>query len=500
MEVFLVLCILVLIVALYRKHQQRFKFAEKITMHDSYVPLLGHSPLLFGKTREQMFRVLQGAFLKHDRLFQIRLGLKVFVCTSNPDIMRAVMDNPKIMNKLKEYTFMRVDQGLIAAPYSQWKHQRKTLNSSFNKHILENYIPLFDKCVGKMIEHMKQEADYSQVNVMQYISRCTLDMVCGSTFGTDILDDPEASKLIKLIDEGFDAIAQRIANVQYHPEFTYRLTNLYKKEKLGLNELYKYVWKIINAQRKLHQTDDKKEDPTEDGLEHYRKPQIFVHHLLKSKRAGEPFSDEEILQQSVTILLAGNDTTAIGLCNHLTLLAMHPEVQEKVRREIMDVFPDSGELETTPEALNQLTYLEQCILEAQRVCPSVPILGRSSNDDVEVEGVLIPRGTNFLFSMWAMHRRKEIWGPDADRFDPDRFSPERSKGRHPHAFAPFSLGMRDCIGKRYALLSMKLAMVHLLRNFRFHTHLRYEEMEFKFDITNKLSQGYQFRLEPFAIK
>lgn len=165
----------------------------------------------------------------------------------------------------------------------------------------------------------------------------------------------------------------------------------------------------------------------------------------------------------------------------------------------MAVFPTGVELETTPEALSQLPYLERCILEALRLCPSGPLLGRVCSEDIEVDGNVIPRGTNFLFSIFALHRRTDVWGPDAERFDPDRFLPERSQGRHPHAYAPFSMGSRDCIGKRYAIQGMKLVLVHLLRSFRFYTDLEYEQVEYKFDITLKLSQGYKFKIQPIDV-
>ncbi|KFB43912.1 AGAP002210-PA-like protein [Anopheles sinensis] len=434
MELFLLSLVIVLLVTLYKKYQQMFEFSEKIELHESYIPILGHVPKVIGKSREQLHRLLRDVFLSHDRLFQVRLLWKMFVCTSHPDIMRAVMDNPKTMNKLKEYAFMKLDQGLLVSPYSLWKHQRKTLNLSFNKRILENYLPLFDKCVGRMIERMRMAPNFKQVDVMEICTRCTLDMVCGSTFGTDSLDDPKAAKLFEVIDDGLDAIAQRVINVQYHPDFIYRFTKLNKNLNQLLKEMSAYVANILNVQRSSQKVNRAKETNSDDEIE-YRKPQIFVHQLLKSTRGGEPFSDEEILHHAMTMLIAGNDTTAISICNHLTLLAMHPMVQEKVRSEILSVFPAGCEQETTLEALNQLIFLEQCINEALRLCPPASIVGRSSSEDVEVEGILIPRGTNFVFNIAALHRRKDFWGPDADLFDPDRFSPERSKGRHPNAFA-----------------------------------------------------------------
>lgn len=96
--------------------------------------------------------------------------------------------------------------------------------------------------------------------------------------------------------------------------------------------------------------------------------------------------------------------------------------------------------------------------------------------------------------LYQLHRWKHIWGADADKFNPENFLPENISKRHPCSYLPFSMGPRNCIGIEHAQLNLKLALVHMLRHFRFETDLKMKEFDVRFSVFLRLRQGYPIRV------
>lgn len=128
------------------------------------------------------------------------------------------------------------------------------------------------------------------------------------------------------------------------------------------------------------------------------------------------------------------------------MLAMHPDVQEKLYRDIVKIMPNSENI--VYEQLEQLPYLNMIINETLRLVPPIPFIGRETLESCNLTAeITIPRDFQVLIPLFHLHRCKTVWGPNADEFNPDNFLPEEKEKRHPYSYVPYSKGVRNCIGK-----------------------------------------------------
>ncbi|GJN38755.1 hypothetical protein PR202_gb27824 [Eleusine coracana subsp. coracana] len=181
------------------------------------------------------------------------------------------------------------------------------------------------------------------------------------------------------------------------------------------------------------------------------------------KKQAIPVAD--MLEECKTFFFAGKQTTTNLLTWATVLLAMHPEWQDRARQEVVDV---CGDDELPPkEHLPKLKTVGMILNETLRLYPpAVATIRRATRDVTLGDGLSVPRDTELLIPIMAMHHDPELWGPDAASFNPARFAAGASRAAsHPLAFVPFGLGPRMCIGQNLALLEAKLTLAVLLRRF-----------------------------------
>ncbi|MFE3638485.1 cytochrome P450 [Streptomyces sp. NPDC059168] len=207
---------------------------------------------------------------------------------------------------------------------------------------------------------------------------------------------------------------------------------------------------------------------------------------------GERLSAENVRKQVITFLVAGHETTSGALSFALYYLARHPEVAARARAEVDRVWGDTPE--PGYEQVARLRYVRRVLDESLRLWPTAPAYAREARQDTVLAGEHpMRRGGWALVLLPLLHRDPEVWGEDAERFDPDRFEAGAVRGRAPHTFKPFGTGARACIGRQFALHEATLVLGLLLRRYDLRAdpayHLRVTER------LTVMPEGLRLRLE-----
>lgn len=187
------------------------------------------------------------------------------------------------------------------------------------------------------------------------------------------------------------------------------------------------------------------------------------------------FSDESLIDQLMTFLAAGHETTATAMTWATYMLSRNPDIQKRLRAEIREHLPSLKDKETvTSQQIDHMPYLNAVCNEVLRYFPPVPITIRDAACDTFILDQPIPKGTRVMIIPWAINKAENLWGPDAAKFDPDRWLPSENS---PHSanggaasnysFLTFLHGPRSCIGQGFAKAEFACLLAAWIGRFEF---------------------------------
>ncbi|GBN44641.1 Cytochrome P450 3A4, partial [Araneus ventricosus] len=189
------------------------------------------------------------------------------------------------------------------------------------------------------------------------------------------------------------------------------------------------------------------------------------HHIFNTT-TSKKLSTDELVAQCVIFFIAGYDTTATTLTMVTYFLALHQDVQDKLRAEV-DAALEENNGKLTYEAIQSMKYMDNVISETLRIYPISVRLERCAEVDYKLgdTGITIPKGMIVSIPIISVQRDPKYW-PEPEKFDPDRFTPERRAQRDPYSYLPFGAGPRNCLGMRFALMEVKVCLAHVVANFK----------------------------------
>ncbi|CAL1586033.1 unnamed protein product [Knipowitschia caucasica] len=342
--------------------------------------------------------------------------------------------------------------GLVTSmDHDQWYKQRRIMDPAFSSLYLRGLMGTFNERAEKLMDKLTEEAENHKEAHMLHLFNCVaMDIIANAAFGVNLDLLRQSSPFPKAVEMCLRGMIYHIRDATF--------------------AFFPKNWPFINEVREacklLRHTGaqwiNKRKTAMENGE---NVPKDILTQIIKSAGQEESMTkeDEEFMVDNfVTFFIAGQETTANTLAFCVMELGRHPDILEKVRKEVDDVIGMKREI--SYEDLGHLTYLSQVLKETLRLYPPIVGTSRELAEDMLIDGIHVPGGVNCMLSTYTACRL-EIFFKDPLKFDPDRFHPNAPK---PHyTYYPFSLGPRSCLGKNFAEMEAKVVMAKLLQRFDF---------------------------------
>ncbi|XP_077547315.1 cytochrome P450 4V2-like [Haemaphysalis longicornis] len=442
--------------------------------------------------------------MKHLPYFRAYMGDVPYLLIHKADAAEAIFSSPTMIEKSIEYNWLHpwLGSGLLTSSGAKWKARRRMLTPAFHFRILEDFLPIMNEhsVVFKNIleEHVGKPGG---VDIVPLVARCTLDVICETAMGTCVNAQRCAdSKYVRAVMRLGELWFTRASQPWTWQDFAYQFTADCAEFNQSVKFVHTFSRKVIKERKKLfleHQAASETGDGVfDDGyinLSGHRR--AFLDLLLAQHFKDPSFTEEDIREEVDTFTFEGHDTTAVGISWALYLLGLHQDVQQKVYDELEEIFGHDRDRDATTQDIKRMKYLECTIKEAQRLFPSVPLIGRLLKEDWRHDGYIIPKGTVCTVFIYMLHRDPKEF-PKPEEYIPERFLPENSIGRHPFAYTPFSAGYRNCIGQKFASMEMKTVVSRILRNYRLESMYHRDKLQLVDELVLRARNGLRVRLTP----
>jgi cytochrome P450 len=324
-----------------------------------------------------------------------------------------------------------VGNGIIVSEGEVWKRQHRMMQPMFQRSQVERFGPMIAEVTQRRMAAWAERAACGEAfNITKETSEGALEVVLRATFGGDF--DRLQTQL------GANPFAMLSDDTVRDLRFAYRF-----------RQLTKHIGQVI-----LRRESDGEGGGGADI-------DWLAMMMAARDRDGNPMSHRELIDEVMSLIVAGHETTAAVLNSVWYLLSQHPAAEAKLHAEVDAVtLPD-----LRLESLDALHYTHQVILEALRLYPPVWVLSRRCVHADRLVGHQAPAGADVLMSPYVVHRHPQHWS-DPEQFRPERFAAESHAGRHRYAFIPFSAGPRHCVGETFAIYEMAIHLYYAARAFQ----------------------------------
>lgn len=386
-----------------------------------------------GTTDESIDRMLRW-FREHGdtyRVFAPGRGSWTWVIHHPDDVKRVLVTNHRNYTKGVgiDRVRMLLGDGIMTSEGEFWRRQRRMLQPAFHRRVIQRFVGVIRDRNAALIGDWGRAAERREpVNLTESMSQLALEVVLQAIFSEDL-----GRLVTHLADNPFLLVTRESKR---DPRFAFEF-----------RQLGKVVQKIVRQRRA-------------SGRRHFDFTQMLMESI--DPETGQGISERELVDEILTLVVAGHETTASALNWTWWLLAQHPQVERRLHEE-QDHAGDLGA--ASYDDLERLPYSRSVLQESMRLYPPGWLLTRRSIGPDRLGGYAVPPGTDVFLSPFVVHRHPAFWD-NAESFDPGRFGDQRAEGRHKFAYLPFGAGPRHCIGENFATFEMLLHVNGAARNFR----------------------------------
>ncbi|XP_072169147.1 cytochrome P450 3A14-like [Diadema setosum] len=467
---------------------------RKGVIYEPALPILGNTVLFMG-----LRKTLDILRAKHGRVYGIFSFTIPMLVVGELDLLRHILvknfDNfhnrPMLTRNNEE-----LKHGIAALRDERWREVRNVLTPTFSASKMKLMSSLVNETADKMVLNIgNKQKKNGFIECQDIFGAFVMDTIGSCAFGLNIdsqanPDDPFVAHAKRAFKLDFQTFLSRIQGlfpnlgkllnyfgigllipddvVKFFREVTVKTVALRQssayRDKVKRVDFLQLIVDATNQTTSEPPVGGENDDEEDLHTDHERKNDVGYHSKKLTKNVE--LTEMELIGQAITFFTAGHETTNTTLGFVFYFLAMYPEIQEKLIREIDEMTPSRDSVGYT--SVSTMPYLDQVVCETMRFYPPSVVITRACTETFTHDGLTVEKDIPILIPIYAIHHDEEYW-PDPEKFDPSRFSKENKERHHPLAWLPFGAGPHNCIGLRFALMETKMAVVRVLQKYRFET-------------------------------